>query len=384
VRLALFLCAASAAASPRAGRWGEDPTKVPDFAMAEERRAPKMPDGSKWYATLGGEEQVDSLEDALLVCYNEVRQKSNWFWSLTNVQMTLALRKEPPIKLWAAWYHDASYVSIPRVSLKRGDRLAVRFIDGGMFSNKPLGSAERRFDGKLPLVFKLHGIYVECRVMSHDKALQAAGTRLQQIDEALSLYERTPPPDFSRRDGATGIDPDFVLYKLKRDYGGLALRYVAGFVGWEDPVIQELLARMKRDEAQRKELLAQAVVKTAATLPPAGEWVQVARRRLRITRVVCGKEYVERKDECAVLVDIQAEPRDMGALDCRGFRDANLIDAGGESIPLRWTDAVFDGAGQPCRGQAEIVRVPVPYAAGAHPRLLQIFGNAGIILLRVD
>jgi hypothetical protein len=379
LRLVLVFWAASAWAAP--GKWGEDPSKVPEFAPAEERRAPKMPDGDDWYRSLAGETQAESLENALLVCYNEVRQKTLWFWSLRNVAMSLTLRKEPPIELWAAWLHDASYVSIPRVRLSRGDRVAVRFIDRGMLGDKPLGSAERRFDGKLPLLFDLPGIYVQCRVMTHEKALQAASGRLRLIDEAMDRYQKAAPPDFHRRDGAS-LDPDFIRSHLRGDYGKLALRYVAGFLGWEDPVIQERLARLQRIEGARRQALAAALEQTLPSLPPAGEWVTHGGERVRVARVACGK--LSHQGECTVVVEIAAAPAAPAAIECRKPWTV-LFDAGGETLMPGSGEVVLDGNDQPCHGSAERVRVPIALTGG-RPRLLQIVLGQGdsVLLLRVD
>ena len=392
--LLLWLLPALAQAKPAArGRWGEDPTKVPAYAPEEERRAPKIPDGDHWYAAQEGERRIDSLREGVLVCFNRVADRTNWFWSNHNVAVTFTLRNEPPIRLWAAALHDSSYISVPRVDLAVGDQIAVHIYDRGIFSTKALGSAVRRFDGTFPLVFDLHKIFLECRALTKDEALRGASGRLRLIDDALDQVARQPAANF-RTQFLVRADPTLHLEDIRHQFGKLSLRYVAGFLGWEDPMVQERVRRIAELEADRNAGLRAAFTSAMQLLPAPGEWVPSVRknRRLRVERLVCGRGALDfivmhDNDDCALLVDLAS--LDGTPLPCdagKGY-DADFIADGGESVPHPYggEEVVFDGQDRECVGPGDVVRLALPLDGKPRPRLVQLVlgGTRDLDVLRI-
>ena len=146
--VALF--AAGAGAAPhKLGPWGEDPAVVPDYAPAEERRAPKLYDSTRIYKGLPARD-AESLDDALLVCHAIFT--GSWdFLGAPDVTLRFALGKQPAVKLWGPEDHYDFYVSIPRIHLRNGDRVEITAWDRDVTKVEYIGVGRGRYDGHLPL-----------------------------------------------------------------------------------------------------------------------------------------------------------------------------------------------------------------------------------------
>jgi len=55
------------------------------------------------------------------------------------VTLKLKLRKDHTIVLWGPAKHDKSYVSVPALTLQRGDRVQVSIVDRRLFGDRALG-----------------------------------------------------------------------------------------------------------------------------------------------------------------------------------------------------------------------------------------------------
>ncbi len=235
------------------GEWGEDPAKVPGFALRQERRAPKMPDAAAAMADLPAR-SVARVDDALLICLTEIysrngqeplfyhyklgppdagRPRLDRDWDQfggPDALVQVRLRDDPPIMLFGPEDHWGFYFSVPQVRLVRGERFAVRLwdrdsaADASVEQGQFIGEDAVTFDGRLP--FSLHGAYfaMRCQVMDHAEAARRAAPILARVDAALDAGE---------------------LAAVESPYGKDSLRYAAGYLGWPDPAIQQRLARIR-------------------------------------------------------------------------------------------------------------------------------------------
>ncbi|APR84999.1 Hypothetical protein A7982_10348 [Minicystis rosea] len=300
--------------------WGEDPQTAPDFGYEQERRAPKMPDAGNHLHRLGAEAHA-SLVDATLICEVEIysrhgrsptfyryklgtppatRPRCGGDWDTLNAPdalIRLRLRDEYPISLFGPEDHWGFFVSIPRVSLRAGDELALKLWDrdsNDVYSDAEdvhdaefMGAAELTWDGRLPIW--LHGPFfaAKCNAMSPEQALAAAKPKLSSLEKQLHQAEMwRPNPDvwgFGRNTAVQSLTSNFEILT------NATFRYPAGFLGWDHPEIQKRLAR-RRAVLQEEPLLRRNLV--ADLQKKAARWkgenaLDTPRGKVRFGEVSC-------------------------------------------------------------------------------------------------
>jgi hypothetical protein len=267
----VVLCAAGAARAhgeERRGPWGELGSRVPDFAPREERRAPKLPANNKIWGGLGPRD-AGRLDDALLVCYVEVTPKHGKKgdphaasyvpggddYDTFNGPDTL-FRWElgrAHVAQWGPEDHWKMYISIPAVTLARGERVHVRVWDRDVTTDEYIGDASTRWDGALPLTLDGRKLHLDCNALTADEARAAVQPRLADIDARLTAIEAavpaTPDPGADWRFGADA-------QTLEGMWQG-SFRYAAGFLGWEAPEVASRLDRLRGARARWHDVASQ-------------------------------------------------------------------------------------------------------------------------------
>lgn len=307
---AALLSAASLFAAPhtaaphKLGPWGEDPAVVPDYAPAEERRAPKLYDNTKIYRSLQPRD-AERLDDALLVCH--ARFTGSWdFFGAPDVTLRFALGKEPAVKLWGPEDHYDFYVSIPRIRLASGDRVEITAWDRDVTKVEYIGVGRGRYDGHLPLTVTARWFTIECNAVEMDEALRLARPHLDRIDERLATFEAARPDAAVYDYGRPGSDDAI----KGRFYVG-TMRYAAGAIGWDHPEIRARVERLAAAEsawAERRRATAAALV---ASRRRRGEAVDAFGARFTVEQWVCGKQArglleAMPSSECAIVVAVTA------------------------------------------------------------------------------
>jgi hypothetical protein len=296
----------AAAAPSKGGPWGEDPAVVPDYAPAEERRAPKLYDNTRVFARLQPRD-APRLDDVLLVCHAMVR--GTWdFLGAPDVTFRFVLGKEPPIKLWGPEDHSDFYISIPRIHLATGDRIDVTAWDRDVTTVEYIGVAHARYDGSLPLHVTSRWFDLDCNAVEADEALTLARPHLDRIDERLATIEAARPDaavwDYGRPTGDSAIKGHF--------YVG-TMRYAAGAVGWDHPEVRARIERLAAAEAAWTKNRASVAATLVAGRRPLGIAVDAFGAHFTVERWVCGqkaKSLLEAMptSECAVVVRVVVPP----------------------------------------------------------------------------
>ena len=258
------------------GPWGEDPKVVPRFAPKEERRAPKVPSGDQIWKELQSERTYERVDGALLVCHLQVGPHvpgsaravmDVMTFGLSelahaDVTLKLRLRKDPQIVLWGPRKHDASFVSIPSLAIKRGDRLQMSLIDRGIFGDRALGQSSAVWDGRSPLELSTDKWTAACVIADGPEARRRVQPWLDSLDRQLQTIADAKIDresfDFGR--------PTRVIDQLESRFKELFtkegnFRYAAGFLGWGHAEIQTRLTRFGElqrafDEAAAREVIA--------------------------------------------------------------------------------------------------------------------------------
>jgi hypothetical protein len=311
-RCALFaavtLSAFSAVAAPlhKLGPWGEDPSVVPDYAPAEERRAPKLYDNTRIYRGLPSRD-AEHLDDALLVCH--AMFTGSWdFFGAPDVTLRFVLGKQPAVKLWGPEDHYDFYVSIPRIHLKSGDRVEVTAWDRDVTKVEYIGVGHGRYDGHLPLTVTGKWFTIDCNAVEMEEALLLARPHLDRIDERIGTLEAARPDgaawDYGRPNDDGAIKGRF--------YVG-TMRYAAGAIGWDHPEVRARVERLAAAEAawnERRQSVATALV---AGRRPRGEAVEAYGARFTVEQWVCGQKARPLlagtpSSDCAIVVAVTAPP----------------------------------------------------------------------------
>jgi hypothetical protein len=225
---------------------------APDFALQQERRCPKMPDGDDWYRAHAAPSEPGLLDGGLLICHVEILPKRSSAWQGLSratlmggpdLLVTLSTPAEKNMWLWGPENHWKSFVSWPNVTLRKGDAIDVRLWDRDVFGKEALGGARVKWDGRFPLRLEGKRFVMSCVAMTQPEALAAAQPRLARADADLAAIERTPA-DITRAELGRPIQ----IHTLKGMFGH-PLRYPAGFLGWDHPEIKRRLDRLRDAEA---------------------------------------------------------------------------------------------------------------------------------------
>lgn len=309
IRGALFavvaLFATGAEAAPhKLGPWGEDPAVVPDYAPAEERRAPKLYDNTRIYKGLQARE-AESLDDALLVCHASFT--GSWdFLGAPDVTLRFVLGKQPAVKLWGPEDHYDFYVSIPRIHLHNGDRVEVTAWDRDVTKVEYIGVGRGRYDGRLPLTVTGRWFTIDCNAVEMEEALQLARPHLDRIDERIGTLEAARPDgaawDYGRPGGDGAIKGRF--------YVG-TMRYAAGAIGWDHPEVRSRVERLAAAEAAWNEQRKSVAAALVAARRPRGQAVEAYGARFTVEQWVCGEKARPLvagmpASDCAIVVAVTA------------------------------------------------------------------------------
>jgi hypothetical protein len=273
------------------GKWGEAPGAAPPDALRQESRAPKMPSADRYFAGLGGARKK-SLSDGLLICHvetysrdqsarpfyryklgapNPKRPSCGLDWDVfagPDTLLRFRFRDDYPIALFGPEDHWGFFVSIPRMSLAPGDRLAVKIWDRdsgssltGNFNPKKdefMGAAELVYDGTLPFTMKSMFFTLRCNGMNGPEVLARVKGWLAASDHYLKQAAAWQPKvdaiDFGHNDALT---------LLLGDFGRGNLRYPAGFLGWDHTEITTRLTRaraIKDEDATKRRTFTEKLV----------------------------------------------------------------------------------------------------------------------------
>jgi len=372
----IVLASAVAGAAPRTGPWGEDPREVPDFAPTEERRAPKIPAADELWPRLQAAQTWQRIEHALLVCHLEIgRPERGLARGLTaamslgrseleraDATIRLQIGGQPAIVLFGPAKHDASYVSIPNLSIKQGDRLTLGITDRRLLGDRALGRATVAWNGASPLSFVTPKWIAACVLVERKEALRLAQPWLasvdRQLDQIAAARVDRGQPELGR--------PSRVYAQLRGRFKALGtgegnFRYAAGFLGWDAPEIQSRLERLRLAQARFEAGAAQEVQTLSNELVPAPLTIDGLRVSLLSTAPGVAQIRIEAEAElgCAALLATIAS---LQLIDDRGRFVAampTLTDAAGRRC------AHGDSAGaalrSPLRGS---LRPPIGHSAG--------------------
>jgi hypothetical protein len=276
---------------PTIGPWGETNALAPDFCLPQERRCPKVPAGDKLWKNLATPIEMERLENGLLICYAEVTREVQWD-GLFGPDLLFEFRvgKQTPISLWGPEDHWRMYVSVPRLTLNKGDVIGVHAWDRDVRSNTEIGFVVVTFDGKFPLefVYKKDGIdylRMDCRAMTEPEAVKGATPRLGSLDRALDRISIEPDETLL---GWGVAQAETAFEGVKGNYFDGNFRYPAGFLGWEHPIIQQRLVRLKTMETTWAQNKAAKLREVEAAATVRGTWAHLGKKgEARVGLVQC-------------------------------------------------------------------------------------------------
>ncbi len=352
--------------------WGE-PAGVPSWGYEQERRAPKMPDADRYLHSIGAS-QVRAVEDGLLICEVElythdgshptwyryklgsrishIRCNSDWdTFAPPDALLRFRFRDDYPIALFGPEDHWGFFISIPRVTLRAGDPIALKIWDrdGGSMAtsanpeskrNEYMGQGKLTFNGKLPFTIDGDFFRARCNMLPRAAAQARARPWIERLEGALKAAESwRPSPDrwsFGENEHASS---------MTSDYGQENFRYPAGFVGWDDEAIKSRIPRAEAigaaDDRKKDQLTATLIAKSP--LPAGTKTLPGNRGPMKILSAGC--------DESRCALEIEVGPRAAKELCHGGPSDGvslAVVDEQSQFNPLKlerrdgeeWTDCM--------------------------------------------
>jgi hypothetical protein len=311
--------------------WGETSGTAPSWGYEQERRAPKMPDADRHLRSIGGS-KVRAIEDGLLICEVELfthdgttptwyRYKlgnpparpqcgSDWdTFAPPDALLRFRFRDDYPVALFGPEDHWGFFISIPRVTLRAGDPIAVKIWDrdGGSTvtsanpeskRNEYMGQGKLTFDGRLPFRIQSDFFRMRCNMLPSAAAHARAKPSIDRLERALKAAESwRPSPDrwaWGENTSAAAITSD---------YGSENFRYAAGFVGWDDDAIKSRVPRAEAipeaDDKKKDQLTASLVAKSP--VPTGTKTLPGNRGAMKILSTPC--------DEHGCAIEIEVDPR---------------------------------------------------------------------------
>jgi hypothetical protein len=223
-----------------------------------------MPDADRYWRDLETPEHVEALVDGLLICHVSVATASRpddfprggWNvprerdWDAFNgpdLRLRFQFRDEV-VGLFGPDDHWEMFVSIPAVTLRRGDRVQVGVWDRDVMSDQSIGRASAVFAGEFPWRFDARHLRFDCRGADNARARAWAAPWAAQIDAALDRIAAARPDP-----AASDFGEPVEIEELRNNWRGASrasFRYYAGFLGWRDADVQRRLTRY-RDEVHR-------------------------------------------------------------------------------------------------------------------------------------
>jgi hypothetical protein len=237
---------------------------APPWAPSEERRAPKMPDGGKRWQELTAPIDLDAFVDGLLICKVGIATKSQptyfphggWRlpagpdWDTFNGPDPLIRFRfggDAPISLWGPEDHWEMFISVPRVTLRRGEAVRIDVWDRDVTANEFIGTIKARFDGHFPWEVAARYLRFDCRGADARLAREWAAPWEARLDGALAAIEAAEP-DENRFDFGTPPQIDGLKRSLRLGTD-VNFRYYAGFLGWDADEVHARLERFAALEA---------------------------------------------------------------------------------------------------------------------------------------
>lgn len=279
--------------------FGETPGLVPSWSLPQEARAPKMPDAAERWTSLEAPRTIDTLTNGLLICSVQIAAKNDpthfpwggWHpptngddsdrptftgadWDTMNgpdALIRFRLGSDRAISLWGPENHWAMYVSIPRVTLHRGEAVQIDVWDRDLTENEHISTIDTTFGGTFPWRFEAKWLRFDCRGAPDAEAQAWAAPIGAKIDKIFSALDSGKPEerlDFS----APGLE---ALKSPLRLFGQPNLRYYAGYLGWESPELQARIHRLAAAENSWNGKVRVAVLAAAARAAPPGKIVEL-------------------------------------------------------------------------------------------------------------
>jgi hypothetical protein len=151
------------------------------------------------------------------------------------------------------------HFSVPNVTLRRRDRVAVRVVDRDVAVDDPVGDAAARFAGRLPIVLEGLAVSTECRRIDPAELERRLPRALANADSAIA-HLTAAQPSLDRDDlGAPGSGPALD-----------ALYDAAALVGWEHPEVARRRLAITAAEQTFARALAARLAEADAGAPDLG------------------------------------------------------------------------------------------------------------------
>ncbi len=277
--LALLISLLASAGPPQ---WRLEQVDEARFYAPRDPRAPQAADPKALFR-LAPEKAQGPVDQGILVCRATASCEHDWdAFADPDLLITITLPGQAPVAIYSGESSCTAHVSIPGVSLKRGERITVKVEDRDVTTNELVGAGTETFDDHLPLRFSSELMKTECRVVSADAAAKAAAPWLDQVRHAAADVVRSTRADLNANDGG---ESSFraPLAKLSD-----ALLRAAPLTTWEHPAlvtaIRDAEGALKTWQAQ----LAAAIAKTEgspAVVVDGWRWEASSGGLLRVTNV---------------------------------------------------------------------------------------------------
>ena len=221
------------------------------------------------------------VEGALLICRVDTFVNQDTFGQ-NDLLTEFDLGKAPTME--AVGPEDTSYMfmSVPLVSLKKGDPIKLLALDRDVTTNEEVGTLKGKYDGRLPLRLENKAVALSCRALLRDQVEAQVTGNLRGLDERLAKVPTTPK-----------INPALPDYGVADTLGAskAGLMELAARVGWADPRTQKRLQRYAALEQAHQQAVAAYFAKEQQSLPAPGTPVTF-KQTLQITvqQTVCGAQ----------------------------------------------------------------------------------------------
>jgi hypothetical protein len=297
------------------------------------------------------------LEGGLLLCRIDVVGDRGWdTFGAIDIAVTVTPGGRAPVEVWGPEDRSSAIVSVPAVTLRRGEKLKFLVEDRDLTEREFVARGAVGYAG-LPLRLDLDHTQLECRGFSREGAEVRARAPLEKAALALA--------------GVEGAEPVLTEASLGAPHGPLAEARSAAleaeaWLGGSDTSVQRLKARLKKSLHDFEERARASMRARHAALPPPGTSVPLRSLGL-VARVVPGPGLT--LEVAPAGVDVSFDDEDVAARTAFLAERGRLLEL--SATPAREGSPV---AGLLKAGETRIVRLRVSGGANV-PALARVDGE---------
>lgn len=293
--------------------------------------------------------QMDNNRNILVVCKVLVSAEHEWD-AFRGPDLLVKMTLGPRRTRWRRGKENAyvSYISVPAVTLNKGDTVSIEVADRDILGDEHIGSDKKAFTGAFPIELSSEFMTANCRALPQSVVENRVAPFLDKAQDQLDrakLVKQADPQKYG-----------FGKPDRQITGAGTSIIRAAAWVGQRDDRVRALADGLAQLEKSWQLWQKEAVQAQLQQLPKKGDWQSFADGgvKLRVVKTLCGSDLkLQRRvqqRQCGVEVQVESTgPRNFRLREFAplgNFKSLRLVLANGTTVPLRIAK-VMDSKNQP-------------------------------------